>query len=311
MRTQGAFNITFYNSGETDGGGYTGSQNWTAQQMDDVAASAATWTSRIGNIPSRQVDMHVFWNSFSGNTLGGSSSPLVGDYATAWSLPEYVWRAGGDFTRPAGYYADTTIVYDADAAGFGWNFGTGKPGALQVDFRSVITHEIGHSLGFGGAYDSATDTWWFGGVTAWDANLRDSAGNQPAPDSTGTPGDFNQLDNPVYFVGANAVAANGGNPVPIYAPPTFSDGSSLSHLDEATYPNSLMSPFIGLGETVREPSSIEWAMMSDMGWNIVPIPEPSTIVALLGLAGAGFVGYRWRRRPALPAENGDEFQFDD
>ena len=39
-------------------------------------------------------------------------------------------------------------IHYCDAAGMGWNFGSAAPAANEIDFRSVITHEIGHSLGF-------------------------------------------------------------------------------------------------------------------------------------------------------------------
>jgi hypothetical protein len=111
--------------------------------------------------------------------------------------------------------------------------------------------------------------------------------------TTGTPGNFNETDNPVYFDGAAAKAANGGSDVAIYAPTTYSSGSSLSHLDESTFPNALMSPSIGLGQEIRQPTSLEWAMMTDMGWQIVP--EPGTVGMLLGLL-ATWLFWRWRRQ---------------
>ena len=43
-----------------------------------------------------------------------------------------------------------------------------------------------------------------------------------------------------------------------------------------------MSPFFAAGQTARTVSDLEWAMVTDMGWQI--IPEPVTLV-LLGLGG--------------------------
>ena len=39
----------------------------------------------------------------------------------------------------------------------------------------------------------------------------------------------------LYFGGANAVAANSGNPVPLYTPNPWESGSSMSHLDDDTF----------------------------------------------------------------------------
>jgi len=64
----------------------------------------------------------------------------------------------------------------------------------------------------------------------------------------------------VFFDGPKVRSANGGVRAKLYAPPTFQPGSSYSHLDEATYlrgnPNSLMTPQLGQGETIRNPGPI-------------------------------------------------------
>lgn len=289
----GAFRFSFYNSGETDGGINLGTQDWTAEQMNDMAMASQTWTDTIGNTPGRLVDVHCFWTNFPGAKLGGSSSPFLGDYTRAWTLTEYVWREGANYTRSTNTYADMTIVYDTDAAGYAWNFGADTPTSYEIDFRSVVTHEIGHGMGFVSSYSSSTDKWWLGGITAWDSWLRDDAGNAPLANSSGTPGNFNQLDNPVWFTGPNAMAANGGTSVPVFAPATWTAGSSLSHLDYSTYPNALMNPYTSLGAIHRTITAVEEGVLLDLGWNV--IPEPGTL-ALLAIAFGGTYAARRLRR---------------
>ncbi len=283
-QSYGVFDVTFYNNGDSDEYG-AGEQDWTSQQMADVAASISSWQSNIGNTTGRQIKMHVFWNEMGNNNiLGGSGSAKIYNGTTIWNAGEYAWKTGD--SRDFGLTMDTIIQYDITAAGLSWNFGSAAPSSSQIDFRSVITHEIGHSLGWDSSYYPAPyDDWgWvtgstYGGLTTWDKNLVDGAGNRAQSGSTGTPGNFNELNNPVYFDGANAMALYGG-PVPIYAPNPFQDGSSLSHLDEGLLGNLLMSPMVGAGQTIRTVSDLELAMMKDMGWIVIPEPASAAIFSV-------------------------------
>lgn len=286
--THGVFDITFYNSGDTNG--YTtGQQDWNAEQIADVTASIDAWSHNIANIPGRQIQMHVFWEEMDKSgigILGGSGSYLISDDTTQWNFGEYIWKQGID-PGSTSYGFDTIIRYDITAGGNQWNFGDDTPTADQIDFRSVLTHELGHTLGFTTSYEYSFDDWgWYfnryGGITDWDRNLVDSEGNRALNGTRGTPGNFNEYDDPVYWDGPAATALY-GDLVPIYAPSTWKTGSSLSHLDEGLLGDYLMSPGVSTGQTIRTVSDLEWAMMSDMGWTI--IPEPTTLL-LLGLGAA-------------------------
>jgi len=286
--------------------------------MDDVASGVQAWDSRIANTQGRQINLHLFWYEFgtTGNDqyiLGGSYSPTYGAAGTSWTYAEHVWRDGVDYDAPFDGF-DSYIQYDVTAGSTAWNFGTGSPGTNQIDFRSVITHELGHTVGFYDSYyynpsyptysDKWGNTWgtasspyaWagYGGLSMWDKNLEDaSRGNRPINGGTGTPGNFKQTANPVYWDGASAVSYYGGL-VPIYAPTSFAGGSSLSHLDENTprTAGDLMSPMIATKEVVRAPTELDWAMMKDMGWDIRNTPEPASLLALV----AGLALFRARRR---------------
>ncbi len=278
--TAGAFDLTFYNKNDSDGES-RGRKNWTTQEMDDVAAGIAVWTGRLTNTPGRQVQVHLFWNSFRSGTLADYSGPSNGDGTTSWTYVEHVWRDGVNYTGPwTGF--DCRIRFDIDAAGYGWNLGSGLPASNKIDFRSVVTHEVGHAVGVVDTYYPGNDLWglcWgtardpfasagYKGLSEWDKDLVDNAGNRPANQATGTPGDFNEEANPVWFTGANAVDYYGGN-VPVFAPTIYQGGSSLSHLDELRIPGALMSPYVTVGEAVRQPLRLEWEIMEDLGWSVL------------------------------------------
>lgn len=285
--SHGYFDITFYNAGDTNQFA-TGQQDWTAAQIADVTASIDAWANRIANVPGRPIRMDVFWEEMDplgAGVLGGSSSYLYSDGTTQWNFGEYVWKEGAD-PGNTDYGFDTIIRYDITAGGMGWNFGSNAPTGEQYDFRSVLTHELGHSLGFWSTYGFGFDDWgWYidtyGGLSDWDRHLVDEAGNKPLNGARGTPGNFNQSGNPVYWDGA-AATAEYGDLVPIHAPANLRRNSSLTHLDETLLGDFLMSPVLLEGQTMRTVSDLEWAMMTDMGWTIVPEPASLLLLAMGG-----------------------------
>jgi len=76
------------------------------------------------------------------------------------------------------------------------------------------------------------------------------------------------LTSKLVWSGANGVAANGGVKPILYSPKKYEDGSSISHLDEATFDNAgknaVMSPNLAAGEVFHEPGPLLLAMMQDL-----------------------------------------------
>lgn len=290
-RIIGPFTVTFYGYLDSDGTNW-GWQNWTTPQMDDFTAAFAACDDRITNTPGRQIVVHAFWDYLDPGVLGQTLGPNNGDGSTSWSYVEHIWRDGVNYNGRWDPW-DAYVIFDIDAAGTpgGWNFGPAPPAANQIDFRSVVSHEAGHGHGIAATYykgymppfDDAYDDKWGGslgtetdpydfagyqGLSRWDQNLVDPAGNRPLIGGTGTPGNFDECGDPVYFTGANAVAYYGQN-VPIYAPYFYEGGSSLSHLNDAQFPDALMAHAIGEGDMRRAPTRLEWEMLKDLGWSVL------------------------------------------
>ncbi len=189
---------------------------------------------------------------------------------------------------PSGAVPDATSTFDF---GYTWNNGLGAPGGSEFDLFSVALHEITHAAGFlsllnsNGTGLNGTNPDVF---SVYDSFLERGDGTAlfgPGGTYLGNASDLTSMD--VFFGGPNAMAANGGLPVPVYAPGTFVPGSSISHI---TPTNAVMQFSIGPGVQRRAYSAAEIGILADIGWTV--IPEPSS----LGLMIVGLTLISLRRR---------------
>ena len=161
-----------------------------------------------------------------------------------------------------------------------WYFGTdGQTPELLYDFVTVVLHEIGHGLGFTGFFFVTGNMGAYGNDNAGDVSAFDvMIANQKNVFLTDTTffempsvNLYNALisDN-LYSTSPVAIADNAGNRPRIYAPSPWNTGSSINHLDDATYPisniNSLMTHAIGKGEAIHNPGPISRGILADIGW---------------------------------------------
>jgi hypothetical protein len=166
-----------------------------------------------------------------------------------------------------------------------WYFGIdGNTPANQIDFVTVALHELGHGLGFigAGSVSGATGTVREAGpgpsppvypyvydAFTIDAQGRNLTNTTVYPDNSAALAAALRSGN-LFWNGAAGMAASGPQPPRLYAPGSWQAGSSYSHLDESSYPagniNSLMTPSIGMSESIHSPGPIVLGMFQDMGW---------------------------------------------
>ena len=167
-----------------------------------------------------------------------------------------------------------------------WYYGTdGDTPLSSWDLESVVLHELGHGLGFisslsgmtydsnGNPIDNGLGYWGAGGsyYLVFDKYAQDLAGTSVINYQSGSSALGNVLRSQnLYWGGPDGVAANNGVRPKLYAPPTWEDGSSGSHLDESSYPagstNALMTPILNNGESIHDPGPIVKGIFADMGW---------------------------------------------
>ncbi len=221
----------------------------------------------------------------------GELSPLSGTLASASS--DIISSRSGFFNT----VVQEKIISGVDANGAAadgqitWNFGNSWAlGASvdngQYDFQSVAIHELLHTFGFlsnVGEPGTNSGTGW----TAFDGFL-------VTTDGTGVFGDgytWNSAydtnltggNSGLYFGGPAAVAAYGG-PVPLFTPSPWQGGSAVSHLDDMSFygrNEKLMNAQVSTGEGIRTLSTVETAILADLGYTVLPAPGAS-VTLLLG-----------------------------
>ncbi|WP_394993814.1 T9SS type A sorting domain-containing protein [Emticicia sp.] len=216
-----------------------------------------------------------------GGTILGQASP--GDFtrnfpgqqrANTWypiSLAEKI--AGQELNSVND--ADITAEFNSAAP---WYLGLAAPGANQFDFTSVVLHELCHGLGFTSSLrvNGNTGSWGFGtgSVFAFDPFFENGSSQQLINTTNFANPSLalkNQLisDN-LFFNSPTGIASNKGEKIRMYAPTEYQQGSSISHVNDATYPsgnpNSLMTAGASLREVIRDPGPLVKGMFADMGW---------------------------------------------
>lgn len=307
---QANISFTFDYSGNTAGVGFLDATNGAARQAA-LTTAGTLFSNYFGSLFSNSGNIVLAVTSTDDNTINTLAS-AGSEYVSV--LPPGVPGLTGEVVKNKlltgvdlnGAAADGIVDVNW---GYGWQLDPNASAGVDFDFYAAIFHELTHALGFAAGMNQAGDPI-FGGATDGEWTkfatfLEDKNGNDFL-----SPGFI--LDKPVFdaaivgggcdgthFNGANSVAANGGNAICMFSPTTFEPGSSISHLDEATYITTMMKPTRDVGDgEARTYGAIEIGIMTDLGYTRVAtnvVPEPGSIALLLaGLAGASVI----RRRKA-------------
>jgi len=237
----------------------------------EVQAALDTWAENFKS--SVDITVSATWGRSANSDVLGSARP--GSYFAGFNgAPDStLWYPSGLANALAGKDLDRDnpeILIQVNSAA-NWNQrGDDKPRTTEYDLESVILHEVAHGLGFLSA-DVYDKFFGYGSIdqpTPFDAYLQTPDGRRLADMPTPSLELGKILTAPLYWIGDNGKRVNGGEKIKMYTPTIYEPGSSVSHLDEATYAksgvNAVMTPNLDAGEIFHQPGPLLLAMMEDM-----------------------------------------------
>lgn len=249
---------------------------FTEQAKAAFQKAVDIWSATIeSSVPIR---VNAYWQPLEKSTLG---SARAGDFTRNFvGQQKYgVWYpialaekiAGKDLNSPT--EPDIIARFNSD---FDWSY-NGIPKSGQYHLTSVVLHELCHGLGFTGSWDviDGKGSWGYGTGSPfiYDTYLVNSSGLQLVDTLNYSNNSVSLktqcISNNIFFDGFITNSVNTKKPK-IFAPPSFQDGSSMSHLDDSTYPsgneNSLMTSRASAQEIILDAGPLVGNIFSDIGW---------------------------------------------
>ena len=233
------------------------------------------------------INVQANWRTMGGSTLG-SAAPA--DYVTNFkNIPQknryyplaLAEKLAGEPLNSSSS-PDIVCTFNKD---FKWYYKTDQDTpAESYDFVTVVLHEIAHGLGFTGFFTVRNNLGLYeynfnsidGLATAFDLMVVNGADQYLVDTSlfeVPSVGLYNALTSNLYSKSQSAAFENNDISPMLYTPGSWDGGSSVYHLNDATYPpisgNSLMTHGISKGESVHDPGPLALGILDDIGWKYI------------------------------------------
>jgi hypothetical protein len=276
-----AANITIRPLTGTSSRGHT-CATWPTAAQTAFARAATIWANEVNSSVPILIDACWATNFTDPDNLGqGGPNNSYYNYVgspranTLYFSPLANALTGQDLSPGT---AEIYVAYNSafDTRGEFYYGTDGNTPANQLDFVTLVLHEIGHGIGFLGTMqvDSSNRAYWGGSTgypNTYDIYAVNGAGqylvNTFSNHSTAL---YAQLiSNNIWFNGPNAKAANGGNRPRLDALSEWKQGSSFVHLDRNTYKqtaNALMLRALDYGTAIHNIGPIFRGALTDFGW---------------------------------------------
>jgi hypothetical protein len=278
-------------------------KNFPEWAKKDFQAAVDVWSANFAS--SVPITIDATWTRIS--TFGVLGSARPGSYFAGFDqAPDSsLWYPSALANALAGKDLDnkqSEIIIQVNSLAE-WNMrndGISHPN--EYDLQSVFLHEMGHGLGFLST-DSYDSFFGYGSIdqpTPFDAYLQVEDGRRLSDLPTPSLELGKALTSSLVWSGSLGIAANGGVKPLMYTPKKYEEGSSVSHLDEATFSKSaldaVMTPNLDAGEIFHHPGPLLLAMMEDLRRKppvgiAVGIPQVVRNVSALVSDGAAIVTF--------------------
>ena len=270
---------------------YTNFPLWAKR---DVQTAIDVWAANFSS--DTPISVEASWTRSSGGILG---SARPGNFFSAFEgAPDSsLWYASALANALAGKDLDPDnpeIVIQANSAANWDQRNDGTPTTSEYDLESVFIHEIAHGLGF--LSTDQYDSYFRWGIleqpTIFDAYLQTGDGHRVSDIESPSLELGKALTSTLVWSGPLGIQENGGVKPRLYTPSQYESGSSVSHLDEATFSstgqNSVMTPSLDAGEIFHDPGPLLVAMLNDLRNKppvgvVTDVPQPPrNALALVG-----------------------------
>ncbi len=234
-----------------------------------VDAAVNQWDGVLATNPSGPIVVEVFWSNLGNPSLLGYAGPdgmfYGGGLPSSSLYPAALANTLLGLDANGAARPEIQVVLNAELlASNRWYIGTtGTPPGSQIDLYSVVLHEVGHGLGF------------LGSGVIQDGHSSPTLHSPPyiydtvtSHQGTAVP----ELADPAAALLSDDlhIHVSDGLTYKLFAPTSWSQGSSFSHFDESTYPagspGALMTPMLGSGETARVLDAPTVGLMARTGW---------------------------------------------
>ena len=234
--------------------------------------------------PDTKMTIQAYWQSLSNGVLGNSSVTGFALGREINALNPLAYYPVSLAEKIAGESLNEDILGDIEIrinSSAQWYLGTdGNVPGTRYDLITVVIHEICHGLGIFDSMGSEGTVGYYGDENSigviYDTFLENEDGLR-LTDTTKFNNDSELLldeltSGKIYFNGPLIKKYTSGKRIKLHAPAIWDDGSSISHIDENVFADSLnqsvnlMTPFIDQGEAIHDPGSLNFSILGDLGW---------------------------------------------